>query len=138
MLAVMALARTFPLERLAQSTSLATLTIFAVVNLSLLCIRLRYTQSNTALCADNRHRALHVIARPIEKNHQAQCLKLPNFLIEDQLRPFWQSSSCGPSICAFMAKPFLMNGNRRYLKFSGAHVRASRIHPNRRPNPTFA
>lgn len=44
-----ALALTFPLEPLAESTSLATLTIFAVVNLSLLRIRSQQSQSYATL-----------------------------------------------------------------------------------------
>jgi amino acid transporter len=49
MLAVAALALTFPLEPLAESTSLATLTLFACVNLSLLRIRSRHAQPDAAL-----------------------------------------------------------------------------------------
>jgi amino acid transporter len=45
MLAVAALALSFPLERLAEGTSLVTLTIFAVVNLCLLRIRARNVAS---------------------------------------------------------------------------------------------
>ncbi|NPU66264.1 amino acid permease [Bradyrhizobium sp. 83012] len=47
MLAVAALALSFPLERLAEGTSLVTLTIFAVVNLCLLRIRARNVASPT-------------------------------------------------------------------------------------------
>lgn len=49
MLAVAALALTFPLEPLAESTSLATLLIFAVVNLSLLRVRSRPAQPGAAI-----------------------------------------------------------------------------------------
>lgn len=49
MLAVAALALTFPLEPLAESTSLATLCIFAFVNLSLLRVRSRQAQSGTSI-----------------------------------------------------------------------------------------
>ena len=49
MLAVAALALTFPLEPLAESTSLATLSMFAFVNLSLLRIRSRHVQSDAAI-----------------------------------------------------------------------------------------
>lgn len=49
MLAVAALALLLPLERLAEITSLATLTIFALVNLSLLRIRSPHTRSDAAL-----------------------------------------------------------------------------------------
>jgi amino acid transporter len=49
MLAVVALALTIPLEPLAESTSLATLTLFAFVNLSLLRIRSRHIQSDAAI-----------------------------------------------------------------------------------------
>lgn len=49
MLAVAALALTFPLESLAEITSLATLLIFAVVNLSLLRVRSRPDQPGAAI-----------------------------------------------------------------------------------------
>lgn len=49
MLAVAALALTFPLEPLAESTSLATLSMFAFVNLTLLRIRTRHAQSETTV-----------------------------------------------------------------------------------------
>ena len=49
MLAVAALALTFPHEPLAESTSLATLSMFAFVNLSLLRIRSRHVQSDAAI-----------------------------------------------------------------------------------------
>jgi amino acid transporter len=49
MLAVATLALTFPLEPLAESTSLATLSMFAFVNLSLLRIRTRHPRSETAV-----------------------------------------------------------------------------------------
>ncbi len=49
MLAVAALALTIPLEPLAESTSLATLALFVFVNLSLLRIRSRNTQSDAAI-----------------------------------------------------------------------------------------
>ncbi len=48
MLAVAILALAFPLERLAEGTSLATLTIFAIVNLCLLRIRIRRIGSDAA------------------------------------------------------------------------------------------
>ena len=47
LLIVMSLALTFPIERLAEGTSLATLTTFALVNLSLLRIRARQLPSTT-------------------------------------------------------------------------------------------
>ena len=49
MLSVAALALIFPLERLAESTSLATLLMFAVVNMSLLRIRARHSRSDPAV-----------------------------------------------------------------------------------------
>ncbi|MGJ4993777.1 APC family permease [Bradyrhizobium sp. HKCCYLS3077] len=48
-LAVILLALAFPLERLAEGTSLATLTIFAIVNLCLLRIRVMHLGSDRAL-----------------------------------------------------------------------------------------
>ncbi|WP_339035111.1 amino acid permease [Bradyrhizobium symbiodeficiens] len=45
MLSVIALALAFPIERLATGTSVATLATFAMVNLSLLCIRARHVHS---------------------------------------------------------------------------------------------
>lgn len=48
-LAVAALALTIPLEPLAEITSLATLALFVFVNLSLLRIRSRHTQSDAAI-----------------------------------------------------------------------------------------
>ena len=44
--AVIALALTIPLERLAESTSLATLTVFALVNLALLRLRFRHVPAH--------------------------------------------------------------------------------------------
>ncbi|WP_257167411.1 APC family permease [Bradyrhizobium sp. SRS-191] len=48
MLAVAVLALAFPLERLAEGTSLVTLTIFAIVNLCLLRIRIRHIGAEAA------------------------------------------------------------------------------------------